>query len=181
MFRLLHADDIRASDADREETAELLKRHYADGRLTSAELSARVEAAYAAVGLSQLDALTRDLPILAAAPVNDRPVALARRAGALLGVPLAGAACLVVASAVPPELWAVLLLFGLPIVAMVVFGLLPIALPLLVFAWLARSLTARPQARLGRGASGVGSRYFGELEPRRHPASRARHPAGLRF
>ena len=41
--------EVRASDADREETAAALGAHWTDGRLDEAELDRRVSAAYAAV------------------------------------------------------------------------------------------------------------------------------------
>jgi len=53
---------LRASDAERERAAELLQRHYGAGRLSDEELSDRVEAAYGARTVSELEALTADLP-----------------------------------------------------------------------------------------------------------------------
>ena len=53
---------LRASDADREELVEQLRRHHADGRLTLEELTERTERAYAARTLGDLDALATDLP-----------------------------------------------------------------------------------------------------------------------
>ncbi|WP_210493177.1 DUF1707 domain-containing protein [Patulibacter sp. SYSU D01012] len=52
---------LRASDADRHRTAELLQAAGADGRLTVAELDERLDAAYAAVTRDDLQALTLDL------------------------------------------------------------------------------------------------------------------------
>ncbi|HVL31368.1 MAG TPA: DUF1707 domain-containing protein [Solirubrobacteraceae bacterium] len=178
MFRLFQ-EDIRASDADRDETAELLKRHYADGRLSSAELSARVEAAYAAVRLSELDALLRDLPPLAPSAVPQPPATAARAAGRLVTGALAAAVLLVAAAALPAEAWAMLLVVALPIVMLAAFTVLPIALPVLAIAWLVRALGGRPQARLERGRAGVGTWYSVELEPRRQPVRRAGHPDRL--
>jgi hypothetical protein len=54
--------DVRASDADRDETAAALGAHWTDGRLDEAELDRRVSAAYAAVTRAELDELLRDLP-----------------------------------------------------------------------------------------------------------------------
>ncbi len=54
--------DLRASDADRERIAELLRDAYAEGRLTVEEHSERIEAAYTAKTLGELAPLTRDLP-----------------------------------------------------------------------------------------------------------------------
>jgi hypothetical protein len=48
---------LRASDADREQFVEALRRHHAEGRLTVEELTERTERAYAARTLGDLDAL----------------------------------------------------------------------------------------------------------------------------
>lgn len=53
---------IRASDADRERTATLLREHHAVGRLTAEEFSDRVDRAFAAKTIGELDALLADLP-----------------------------------------------------------------------------------------------------------------------
>jgi Domain of unknown function (DUF1707) len=53
---------VRASDAEREQTVELLQRNFADGRLTQAELEERAGAAYTARTMAQLRDLTADLP-----------------------------------------------------------------------------------------------------------------------
>jgi Domain of unknown function (DUF1707) len=53
---------VRASDEDRERVVAALKEHCAAGRLTLDELPDRVERAYAAATLAQLEELTRDLP-----------------------------------------------------------------------------------------------------------------------
>jgi Domain of unknown function (DUF1707)/2TM domain len=53
---------LRASDADRELFVEALRQHHAEGRLTTEELSDRVERAYAARTFGDLDALATDLP-----------------------------------------------------------------------------------------------------------------------
>jgi Domain of unknown function (DUF1707)/2TM domain len=55
---------LRASDTDREQFVEALRRHHAEGRLTTEELSERTERAYAARTLGDLDALATDLPPL---------------------------------------------------------------------------------------------------------------------
>jgi len=64
---------LRASDAEREHTATLLRDHAAAGRLTPEELDERLDAAYAARTVGELDALAHDLP----APAQ--PSAPARR------------------------------------------------------------------------------------------------------
>jgi Flp pilus assembly protein TadB len=53
---------LRASDAERSETAELLRRHHAEGRLDTEELEERLERCYAAKTRGELDALAADLP-----------------------------------------------------------------------------------------------------------------------
>jgi hypothetical protein len=55
---------LRASDADREQFVEQLRRHHTEGRLTLEELTERTERAYAATTLGDLDALATDLPPL---------------------------------------------------------------------------------------------------------------------
>jgi hypothetical protein len=55
---------LRASDADREQFVEALRRHHAEGRLTTEELTERTERAYAARTFGDLDALATDLPPL---------------------------------------------------------------------------------------------------------------------
>lgn len=54
--------DLRVSDREREEVADQLREHAGDGRLDTAELSDRLEAAYAARTRKELAALTADLP-----------------------------------------------------------------------------------------------------------------------
>ncbi|GAA2450216.1 DUF1707 domain-containing protein [Actinomadura vinacea] len=54
--------DIRASDADRDRVATTLREHCAQGRITMDELHERLEAAYAAKTLGQLQEITSDLP-----------------------------------------------------------------------------------------------------------------------
>ncbi|MFI0405289.1 DUF1707 domain-containing protein [Actinomadura sp. 3N508] len=54
--------DLRASDADRDRTAESLREHCAEGRITMDELQERLEAVYAAKTLGQLQEVTSDLP-----------------------------------------------------------------------------------------------------------------------
>jgi hypothetical protein len=58
-----HADlAVRASDAEREQTVALLQRHFADGRLTQAELEERAGGAYKAQTRAELRDLIIDLP-----------------------------------------------------------------------------------------------------------------------
>ncbi|BAJ30561.1 DUF1707 SHOCT-like domain-containing protein [Kitasatospora setae] len=56
------AAELRASDADRERVADLLRDAYAEGRLTADEHAERIGIAYAARTFGELEPLTRDLP-----------------------------------------------------------------------------------------------------------------------
>jgi len=56
---------LRASDSEREHTATLLRDHAAAGRLTPEELDERLDAAYAARTVGELEALAHDLPVVA--------------------------------------------------------------------------------------------------------------------
>jgi len=53
---------MRASDADRERTASLLREHHAAGRLDAAEFNDRLDKAFEAKTMGDLDALLADLP-----------------------------------------------------------------------------------------------------------------------
>ena len=53
---------IRAADADRETTAEQLRRAHAEGRLDTTELQQRLERCHEAKTLGDLDQLIADLP-----------------------------------------------------------------------------------------------------------------------
>ncbi len=55
---------IRVSDAERERTVKLLKRHHVDGRLTWEEFSERMEAAYHSRTREDLGRTLTDLPTL---------------------------------------------------------------------------------------------------------------------
>jgi hypothetical protein len=54
--------NLRAADADRERTAEHLRKSHAEGRLDLDEFQQRLERCYAAKTLGELGALVRDLP-----------------------------------------------------------------------------------------------------------------------
>jgi hypothetical protein len=69
----------RASDEDRDQTAQLLREHFAVGRLTEQEMTDRVQAAYEASTTEQLAALTRDLPRLPATPQQQKAELIRRR------------------------------------------------------------------------------------------------------
>jgi len=69
--------DKRASDAARERTARTLGEHLSAGRLTLDEFSSRVDRAYGAVTIGELQRLTADLP--ATAPSSAPPERSARK------------------------------------------------------------------------------------------------------
>lgn len=56
------ADDVRASDNEREAVVEQLERALVHGRLSTDEFNERLEAAYAAKTRGDLAEITRDLP-----------------------------------------------------------------------------------------------------------------------
>lgn len=66
------APPLRASDAEREHAATQLREHCAAGRLTPDELAERLDAAYGARTVAELDALLADLPRI---PLAHEPVA----------------------------------------------------------------------------------------------------------
>ncbi|MFD0774649.1 DUF1707 domain-containing protein [Streptomonospora algeriensis] len=65
--------NLRASDADRDSTAEVLAAALSEGRLTHEEHSERIEAAYAARTLAELEPLTTDLPESGSLPHPQTP------------------------------------------------------------------------------------------------------------
>ncbi|EPH39238.1 DUF1707 domain-containing protein [Streptomyces aurantiacus] len=74
---LSHAE-LRASDADRERVAEVLREALAEGRLDMEEFGERLDAAYRARTYGELAPLTRDLP--SAVPPGPK-VSMVKRAG----------------------------------------------------------------------------------------------------
>jgi hypothetical protein len=56
------ADEMRASDADREKIAQFLQEQVGEGRLTLTEFEERSNRAYAATTVGELRALVKDLP-----------------------------------------------------------------------------------------------------------------------
>jgi uncharacterized protein DUF1707 len=76
---------IRASDADRDRTVAALREHLAAGRLTTEEFDERLDKAYAAKTLGELDGLMADLPRI---DLGQSPDASLDRAAA--GPPLPG-------------------------------------------------------------------------------------------
>jgi hypothetical protein len=53
---------LRASDSDRDRTATMLREHHAVGRLDADEFNERLDKAFAAKTIGELDELTADLP-----------------------------------------------------------------------------------------------------------------------
>ncbi|MDQ1036395.1 hypothetical protein QFZ75_002811 [Streptomyces sp. V3I8] len=77
--------DLRASDADRDRTADILREALAEGRLTAEEHAERVEEVFRAKTVGELEPLVRDLPAghgphssaaFAAAPSRPAPGAI---------------------------------------------------------------------------------------------------------
>lgn len=80
---------LRASDADRERVAEVLRNAAAEGRLATDELEHRLEAAFAARTYGDLDGLVADLPGPAlATPSRSADLSLARAALTIAAVPV---------------------------------------------------------------------------------------------
>ncbi|AEA24919.1 DUF1707 domain-containing protein [Pseudonocardia benzenivorans] len=93
---------LRIGDAEREHTEALLRTHVGDGRLDLTEFESRLDAVHAARTQADLDAVTRDLPVLTArepvataAPTTARPRIAAGRAAAWAPWALVGTICLV--------------------------------------------------------------------------------------
>lgn len=80
---------LRASDADRERVAEILRAAAGDGRLSMEELDERLEAVYAAKTYAELEPITRDLPTPDSANMPAPPAGDPARFG---GVPTSQAA-----------------------------------------------------------------------------------------
>ncbi|MET7454204.1 DUF1707 domain-containing protein [Streptomyces sp. NPDC005574] len=62
--------ELRASDADRERVAEVLRDALAEGRLDMTEFEERLDATYKARTYGELTPITRDLPTAHASPVS---------------------------------------------------------------------------------------------------------------
>jgi Domain of unknown function (DUF1707) len=80
---------MRASDADRERTATLLREHHAQGRLSPEEFNDRLDRAFAAKTIGDLDELLADLPAidlyrLPAHDIRPAPPGARRRGGSAL-------------------------------------------------------------------------------------------------
>lgn len=117
---------LRASDADREQVAELLRHAAAEGRLFADELEERLGAALSARTYGELDALVADLPRPAMTPTPRRsqPPRLRNVAAIGIGLPLALMVLIVAALATagsaqgghggpgPVLVWLVIIAFG---------------------------------------------------------------------
>lgn len=91
---------VRASDADRERTADALRVQAGEGRLEPDELEQRLEAAFSARTLADLDALTADLPARERRQERSRP----RRPASPIPMLLV-AAIVTLAIVVHPAIW----------------------------------------------------------------------------
>jgi hypothetical protein len=89
-----HDHELRASDADRDRVADILRDALAEGRLTSDEHSDRLSAVYAAKTVGELEPLVRDLPG-GRPPSAPSPAPRASRAGAWTPDPTADTPSLV--------------------------------------------------------------------------------------
>jgi hypothetical protein len=76
---------LRASDAERERVAGVLRDAAAEGRITLEELSERLELAWAACTQPELDTVVEDLPDRDAAMTDTRPARAARWIVAMIG------------------------------------------------------------------------------------------------
>ena len=77
--------NFRASDRDRDRTAELLREHHAVGRLDPEEFNERLDKAFAARTIGELDELLADLPAVDAYPLPTE--SLPRRGRPSAGLP----------------------------------------------------------------------------------------------
>lgn len=126
---------LRASDADRERVAKFLREQHAVGRLTHEELEERVDRAYHAVTMGDLDRLIADLPQPNRRPAP-RPMPVRRRSGARALLPVGFAALLALsAPTAAMVLFAVVAALGVAAIA-VVFALGVALGPFLVVALL---------------------------------------------
>jgi hypothetical protein len=148
---------IRASDAEREEAVACLQHHYTAGRLDHDELDARVEAAYAARTLGELEPLLLDLPREAPAPAPRRARRPARTGAALGVLGLTAVLCLVVLAALPEELAALLLVLTVSLAALALLAILPLAIPAVAVLWVIRWARDSAQLRPGRPPSVLGA------------------------
>jgi hypothetical protein len=71
--------ELRVSDEERDRTTQVLREHFATGRLTQDELDERVQAVYRASTRSELARLVADLPALPPSPAELRAAHVERR------------------------------------------------------------------------------------------------------
>jgi hypothetical protein len=138
---------LRASDAEREQVAAVLRQAMSEGRLTLTEGEERLASTYAATYRDELPAITADLP-----PAEPGQPPAGRRARGRRRVPGVG---LAVIAAVALGIWAVAA--GGPVWPAIVLGILAITL-----AKKARHGFGPPHAHPGRCASARGDRNSGE-------------------
>ncbi|MGA2927722.1 MAG: DUF1707 domain-containing protein [Solirubrobacteraceae bacterium] len=60
--QMMRDPNLRASDADRDATADRLRQHHTNGRLDPEEFQERLDSCFAAKTVGELAQLTRDLP-----------------------------------------------------------------------------------------------------------------------
>ena len=72
---------IRASDRDRDRTAQLLSAHHSAGRLDAEEFAERLDLVYVAKTVDDLDELTADLPAIDLYPLPSASLPRSRAAG----------------------------------------------------------------------------------------------------
>lgn len=82
---MMREPHLRASDADRERVADLLREHCSAGRLSMEEFHTRLDACFAARTFGDLDQLLADLP--GPGPYDDLPVPASQTAGAHPALP----------------------------------------------------------------------------------------------
>ena len=91
---MTHENPLRASDRDREQTAERLRHAAGEGRLLPDELEQRLHAAFAARTYGELDTIVDDLPS-PGTPRSRRTVSLTRPRALLAGLLALGALLLI--------------------------------------------------------------------------------------
>lgn len=151
---------FRASDAERERTADMLRDHCAAGRITAEEQDERTDAAYAARTVGELQALVADLPALPAPlprPGHDPARELAKRrvlhrtgAWALLSV---AAVAIWLATGASSTFWPIWIMLGAGI-------------RLAMVSWSELGPGAADRRRLGRGSAAPPRRGEQAQEPR---------------
>jgi hypothetical protein len=110
---------LRASDADRERVANVLREAAGDGRLTMDELDERLDAVYAAKTYAELEPITHDLPDAGTAQAPAPSPAARRDPGRFGGTPTSSGAVAILGGftrkgdwVVPKEFTAFLLMGG---------------------------------------------------------------------